>query len=311
LRSSWIISACGHAAVLLVGLITFASSKSSMDSAEFMPVQIVTPDNVSRPAAGVSNASKPVDNAKPLAEKVADVKPVDELAPKVSNKPEIRTDSAAPPAKPEPKPEQKPVEKVEKPKDQKPKDPKPADQIAQELKKQETKKPPKKQPEFKPDQIAEELKKEEAKQERPSPKFNADQVAALLDKREPQRQLAAADTLNNAAALGTPNGQAAQLSMSEMDALRRRLSECWNPPPGIDMNSNVYVVLRVQFKADGSLLSEPAVVEDAAASLGPALAESAKRALLACQPFTMLKPEHYAAWKDVMIGFNPHELLGQ
>jgi colicin import membrane protein len=54
----------------------------------------------------------------------------------------------------------------------------------------------------------------------------------------------------------------------------------------------------------------PVVVEGSASPLGPALAESAKRALLSCQPFTMLKPEHYDQWKDLQIDFNPQELLG-
>ena len=218
----------------------------------------------------------------------ASSKPVKELAPKAVDKPEVKTD-AAPPPKPEPKPETKSAEKIEKPKEKpeaaekadKPKEPrKLTDQIADALKKEEIKKPPKKQPEFKPDQIAAELKKDEAKKTRPSPRFDADQVAALLDKRDPQRQLASAETLNSAASLGAPTGHAAQLSVSEMDGLQRRLSECWNPPPGIDMNSNVYVVLHVLFKADASLANEPVVVEDTAASLGPALAESGKRALL-------------------------------
>ena len=61
---------------------------------------------------------------------------------------------------------------------------------------------------------------------------------------------------------------------------------------------------------DGSLARQPAVVEGTASSLGPALAESAIRALLQCQPFTMLKPEHYDQWKDLQLGFNPHEMLG-
>jgi hypothetical protein len=30
--------------------------------------------------------------------------------------------------------------------------------------------------------------------------------------------------------------------------------------------------------------------------------------LLKCQPFTMLKPEHYAQWKDLMVRFNPRDL---
>jgi len=101
------------------------------------------------------------------------------------------------------------------------------------------------------------------------------------------------------------------LSQTELDALRRRLSECWNPPPGIDSNSDAYVVLRVQFKPDASLAGEPVVVEDSASVQGPALAESGKRALLSCQPFAMLRPEHYELWKDISVKFNPRELLGQ
>ena len=52
------------------------------------------------------------------------------------------------------------------------------------------------------------------------------------------------------------------------------------------------------------------LVEATASPLGPALAESAKRALLMCQPFTMLKPEHYDQWKDLELKFDPQELLG-
>ena len=37
--------------------------------------------------------------------------------------------------------------------------------------------------------------------------------------------------------------------------------------------------------------------------------EKLKRALMLCQPFTMLRPEHYDLWKDIEIKFN-NELLG-
>ena len=72
--------------------------------------------------------------------------------------------------------------------------------------------------------------------------------------------------------------------------------------------SKIYVVLRVQFKPDGSMSREPVLVEGTASPLGPALAESAKRALLLCQPFTMLKPEHYDQWKDIEIKFDPRDI---
>jgi hypothetical protein len=103
---------------------------------------------------------------------------------------------------------------------------------------------------------------------------------------------------------------AQQLAQSEIDALRARISSCWSPPPGIDVNSRVYVVLRVLFKPDGSMVQAPTLVDGSTSVLGPALAESAKRALLLCQPFTMLRPEHYEQWKDIQLRFDPHELLG-
>ena len=111
--------------------------------------------------------------------------------------------------------------------------------------------------------------------------------------------MATADTLNNAAWLGAANGRAAQLSQSELDALRARLSQCWTPPPGVDVSSDLFVVLHVLFKPDGSLAAEPAVVEGSTSALGHALADSTKRALFLCQPFTMLKPEHTTSGKTL------------
>jgi outer membrane biosynthesis protein TonB len=306
MKRSVTISAIAHAVVLLWGLVAFAARPNDAPSTESLPVEFISATDFTQLTAGVKNAPKPRPDPKPLADKVAEPKPVKELAPKLADKPEIKTETTpAADSKPEPKSEPKTAEKTEKPKDAKPK----SDQIAEELKKDEAKKPPKKSPEFKPDQIAEELRKDEAKK-RPSPKFDATQVAALLDHREPQRQLAAADTLNGTVALGAPTGHAAQLSQSELDALRARLSQCWSPPAGVDATSNLFVVLHVLFKPDASLLSEPAVVEGSDSPLGPALTESAKRALLLCQPFTMLKPEHYEQWKDIEVKFDPHELLG-
>lgn len=310
MRKSFIISAVAHVVVLILCLITLVFSPSASAPPPPLAVSTISNSEFTKMTQGVEHAPPPkAEPPKPLADKIDAAKPVKEFVPKVSDKPEIKTEAAARPAASEAKPAAKPPEKTEKPKEAKAK----PDQLADELKKEEVKKPPKpekKQPEFKPDQIAEELKKEELKKARQSAKFDADQVAALLDKRDPRRQVASAEALNSQASLGAPTGQAAQLSQSELDALRRRLSECWNSPPGIDVNSNVYVVLRVQFKPDGSIAGDPVVSEDAASALGPALAESGRRALLGCQPFTMLRPEHYDLWKDISVKFNPHELLG-
>ena len=69
------------------------------------------------------------------------------------------------------------------------------------------------------------------------------------------------------------------------------------------------VIVRVLFKTDGSVARPPEVVSGPASALGPAMAESAKRAILRCQPFKMLKPEHYDQWKDIEINFDPQVMI--
>ena len=306
------ISCVAHAAALFFGFMAISAHPIEAPPVQALPVSFVSEKDFSQLPLGMKNAPQlKVPDIKPLADKVDETKPVDQMAPKVSAKPEITTPAAKPvsEAKPEPKPELKPEPKPELKTELKPA-PKPAD------------KPDKpKPPEYKPDQIANLLKKDAAKDppkredtQAPrdsTPKFDANQVAQLLDKREPQRQVATAQSLNDSPTLGAAIGaQDAQLSQSEIDALRARISSCWSPPPGIDANSRLYVVLRVLFKTDGSMVQAPTLVEGSASPLGPALAESAKRALLLCQPFTMLKPEHYDQWKDLELKFDPHELLG-
>jgi len=301
------ISCVAHAAALFFGFMAISAQPMEAPPVQTLPVSFVSEKDFSQLTQGVKNAPQlKIPDVKPLADKVDAQKSVDQLAPKVADKPAITTETAKPTAesKPEPKPEPKPELKTELKPAQKPAD-----------------KPDKpKPPEYRPDQIANLLKKDAAKEppkrdEKPardsSPKFDANQVAQLLDKREPQRQIATAQSINDSATLGAAIGaQNAQLSQSEIDALRARISNCWSPPPGIDVNSKLYVVLRVLFKTDGSMSQAPVLVEGSASPLGPALAESAKRALLLCQPFTMLRPEHYDQWKDIELKFDPHELLG-
>jgi colicin import membrane protein len=293
MRGSLTISAIVHLVVLGMCLVALAAQPMEAPATPAMTVNTISVKDFTELTKGVKDAPKlKVDDIKPVADKVDTPKPVDEVAPKpVDKKPEIKTDTSA---KQQPKP-----------------DPKPADKPAKA-----------KAPDYKPDKIADLLKKDAAKPPKPddkaapdtpprdSPKFNADQVAALLDKRDPQRQMAAADALNSQANLGASDGRAAELSLSELDALQKRITNCWSPPAGIDSASKIYVVLRVLFKPDGSMSREPVLVEATASPLGPALAESAKRALLMCQPFTMLKPEHYDQWKDIEMRFDPRILFG-
>jgi hypothetical protein len=326
MRRSLVISGTVHSVLMLWGLIAFAARPSEAPHTDSLPVEFVSDTQFSQLTAGVKNAPQPIENAKPLADKVGDAKPVQELAPKVVDKPEIRTDSSAAEAKtqpkqqtksaeksepkPEPKPElkaePKPAEKAEKPK------PKP-DQVADEPKKDEAKKPPKpeKKHEFKPDQIAEELKKEETKKLRPSPKFDANQVAALLDHREPQRQVATADNLNSVASLGAPAGSAAHLSQSELDALRAKLISLWNPPAAVSTHTELYVVtIRIRLARNHRLIGQPEVLTGGNGPLFEATRDSAVRALLQGQPYDMLSLTTYDQWKEIDINFDPKDVFG-
>jgi colicin import membrane protein len=135
MRRSLVISGTAHAVLLVWGVIAFVARPSEAPHADPLPVEFVSATQFSQLTAGVKNAPKPIDNAKPLADKVGEPKPVKELAPEVVDKPEIRTDSAPPPEpkpeaksqpkvaeksqpKPEPKADPKPAEKADKPKDE-------------------------------------------------------------------------------------------------------------------------------------------------------------------------------------------------
>ena len=241
MRTASAISTGLHAAVLLFAVVSFTGKSLEATPVESLPVDLISDKEFSQITKGQKDAPKPKEQPKPLVEKIApEVKPVEESKPKVAdNKPEVKAtqQKSAPPP---PEPEQKEVEKKEtKPT---PKPPAPvadekADPIADKLK--QAKDEPKPLPPKKPPQ----------KQE---PKFDVNKIAALIDQREPQRHAAAGDTLNKDATLGHVNATAAQLSQNEIDAFRRRITDCWNPPVGLDSAQDLVVIFRVMFNQDGS-----------------------------------------------------------
>ena len=86
------------------------------------------------------------------------------------------------------------------------------------------------------------------------------QIAALLDKRDPQRNAATGVEANATPSLGTASGTEAQLSQSEIDALRARLMALWNPPVGMQDASQTQVTIRIRFRKDGTLAIGPQVL---------------------------------------------------
>src|SRR6202046_5324360 len=115
---------------------------------EVLPVDIISADQLAKVTAGMKSGKK--ENPKPLVEKVAEAKPVDDTIGKISEKAPVVPDTPPPP---QPKPVEKPVEK-------KPDPPKP---VAESKPKEEPKPIEKKPDPPKIDPIAEALKKEEKK----------------------------------------------------------------------------------------------------------------------------------------------------
>jgi colicin import membrane protein len=293
MKTGLAISALCHAALLLWGLLSFAAKPLEAKPNDAMPVDIISDKQFSEITKGVKDGAKDKTLAS-LAEKIDTAKPVDDSRAKVTEKKVLDAAKAEPPPPAEQQPPAPTETKIEK------KEPPKIDPIAETLKKEEAKKK------------AEDKAKAKATQQAlaKQPQFDPTKIAALLDKREPTRQASAADTLSPAPSLGKADGKAAQLSQSEIDALRKRLGECWHPPAGAADGGQLKVVMRVLFKPDATVSTPPQLVAATASPFGPAMAESAKRAILTCQPFTMLRSEHYEQWKDIEITFDPREMFG-
>jgi outer membrane biosynthesis protein TonB len=313
MNKSLAISAAGHALVLALGLVSFASTRE-INPQEALPVDVVSASEFNRITKGVETA-KPTEKPKPRVEKIAEPKPVEETVGKVSEKKEVAPTAEKPPTPEPPKPVEK---KPEPPKEVAKAEPKPAEQKPEpkaEPKPAEKPKPVEKQ-KPQPDQIAEALKKEEAKkppkpvEKKPEPpRFDPSKVAALLDKREAVRHASAGDTLNPNQSLGLATGRAAELSQDEMGILIAQYQRCWAPPVGVAEARDLRVEVRVMLNQDGTLSADPSVMNRLGHPLFGTAAESALRAVRKCQPLRTPPIAKYERWKDIIVTFDPREMF--
>jgi outer membrane biosynthesis protein TonB len=285
-----------HVLVIGWGLVSFSSKAFESMPEESLPVDIVSADQLAHVTAGMKTGKK--ENPKPLAEKVAEAKPVDDAVGKISEKPPVVTDTSPPPT---PKVEEKPVEK-------KPDPPKP---VAEAKPKEEPKPIEKKPDPPKVDPIAEALKKEEKKPppkpvaqaappQPPKPKtersFDQTKIAALLDKRDPSRQAIAGDTLNSNAALGLSHGKAADNSATWGAMFQSQVERCWKKPFGGIESQNPEIVFDIRLKRDGTLEGAPIPEGTPGTPYLRVYQESALRAIIECQPYN-LPAAYFDEWK--------------
>ena len=281
--------------VLVIGwmMLSFSTKAYVMPEEDVVAVDVISADQLSRVTPGMKTGKK--ENPKPLVEKVAEAKPVDDAVGKVTDKAPVVTEAAP---QPQPKPVEKPVEK-------KPDPPKP---VAEAKPKEETK-PVEKKPET-TDPIAEAIKKEEKKQP-PKPQaatpppqpqkpkeraFNSNQIAALLDKRDPSHQAATGETLNSNAALGTAKGTAADNSATWIALFQQQVERCWKKPFGGIESQNQEAAFTVRLKRDGNLEVPPVPEGTPATPYLRVYQESAYRAIIECQPYR-LPAANFDDWK--------------
>jgi outer membrane biosynthesis protein TonB len=296
LRTDWTISAGCHAVVLGAALVSFSPARLPATAVDSIPVNIVTDTATSEMTKGMPTAPKEAKN--PFVEKIGEQKAIDNPNAKIAPK-EVTasTDAPQPPSPPEPKQAAKSNPEPQR------------DLIAEALKKDAAAKK------------AEQKKAADAKVPTPpkrppqpptpqsQPKFDARQMQALLDKRDPQRKEATGDTISNTASLGTSKGNAPQLTQNEIDALRRHLNSLWNPPiGGVKDLRELVIEIRFQLKPDGTLAGPPRVLTSGNSPQFLAARDAAIRAVFRGAPFTMLRPETYETWRDLVITFDAAEL---
>ena len=296
-----------HVVVLGWVMVSFSTKALEMPPEDSVSVDVISPDQLAKVMAGMKTGKK--ENPKPLVDKIAEAKPVDEAVGKITEKAPVVTETA--PA-PQPKVEEKPVEK-------KPDPPKVVEKPKEEPKQEPTEKKP---DPVKPDPIAEAIKKEEKKPppkpvqaakppEPPKPKvertFDQSKIAALLDKRDPSRQAATGDTLNSNAALGLAKGAAANNSATWGSMFKEQVLRCWKKPYGGLEAARFEVEFNIKLKRDGSLEAMPVALSSASTPYQRVFMESGLRAIIECAPYR-LPPGFFAEWQAFIPVFDNRDL---
>ncbi len=294
MRKGLIISFTLHAAILAWSVAVFPAARDlNAPAIQPVPVDIVSATEFTKIKAGKRDADekKAAAQKKPDPPKKVVKKKVKKPTPKKAKAPtetKIAKKAEAPPkvkkakAKPVPVPKAKPKKKVA------------------------AKKPPKKK-----------TKTPTVERKPKSKNFDADRIAALLDKapdagtpappapaRKPAKKPVKAKP-----AKGVAQGRDVKMSLNEIDALRARISQCWNPPVGGLGADALKVKLRLKLARDGMLASRPEVVNTGGSQFFVAAADSAVRAVMLCQPY-QLPAAKYALWRDMILNFDPQEMFG-
>ncbi|MFC3674559.1 energy transducer TonB [Ferrovibrio xuzhouensis] len=316
-RTSYIFSASLHAGILALavfGLPYFqpdVQTEPTVILAEFAPIAEQTnvpkpqPKTVETKAEPKPEPKPEVKEAKPEPPKPppAAVTPPPPPPPPTPEPPKKQVEAPKPAPMPEPEPTPKPVPKPDKVADA----PEPPKKKVEAPKPVEKPAPPK--PQTPP-------------QKSKTPDF-AD-VAALVNKMQktppatqPNQapQVASRTPPASASRAEGPSNPNLPISMSEKDFIRKQVEDNWLFDLGAKDAENLVVRIRFSINPDGTLRTQPQIVDQARMYLPGqesyrAAAESARRAVLKAVPFK-LPPGDKEKWgQDIILNFDPRQMLG-
>jgi colicin import membrane protein len=348
-KPGYIASGAAHVALLAAMLMSFSHNPKFADVPETVPVDLVTDSEVNQIVKGDKSAKKvqelphvdqvaPTPDLKPkppIADAKRDVPvpppPLKRLAdPGQDDKVEPPQPPAA--AAPPPAPQPVPVPPIQ--------DKPPPDTAADEPLPPPRPKPPPPKPhpkpaaakaeQFKPDQIAkllDEAPKPEKRHEHhtskpksgddthdPPRRFDADDISRLLSHEAPSRRASSGARLQQLASLGSPTASAPHMSPSLQAAMdgwfQDKFQGCWNQPITLPQGPKYVPQVRVQLNLDGSLSTDPVLMNPPDDPAWQPLADSAMRAVRKCDPLQV--PDrfkaYYDVWRDRVVQFQDQDM---
>lgn len=332
MRPGLAISLLMHA--LLIGWAYFTMHRTpelASDLPEPIAVALITPSDLLRLKQGDVNATE-------LEAKAKDTEPKPDISKKEADKPKpvLAPEPPKPePPKPEPTKEEPPKsdpiaekiaelppepapgpspEELKKIEDQKKAEDEAKKKAEEEKKKADEKK---KAEEAKKKKLAEDKKRKE--EEDKKKKSDADRMAALLDK-DPTKKgapQASSDptkpTDYTGPTAGAEKGTDTVLSVREQDLLLAQINQALTPcskmPGGGGGIDTPKVVVRWKLNPDGSMASEPQIVNPQSTPLFQIAADASINAVKNCSPLK-LPPDKYVNWSTIEWEFDWPKILG-
>ena len=157
-----------------------------------------------------------------------------------------------------------------------------------------------------PDRRKDEAQQRASKAER-GERNVADEVAKLLN----QERASGGGTRrpDRPASQGGSRTTGAKLTASEMDALRRRIGQCWNPPSGVMNAGELVAKVRMRLDPSGQVIGRPEILSASGGQIGQIAAEAGVRAMRRCAPYSDLPADKYETWSEVVVNFDPREMF--